>query len=133
MVRAVRSIPVLVAALAAAWLAAGCAPEIGDACVTSADCSVNGDRICDVAQPNGYCTIRDCEPDTCPDGARCVEFRFDEPRHASTWCMATCSGDSDCRTEDGFSCVTAAALGEGTARILDDGDAAKRFCSVPTP
>ena len=28
---------------------AGCAPEIGDKCSVSTDCSVNGDRICDTA------------------------------------------------------------------------------------
>ena len=114
-----------------AILASACAPEIGDSCLTSADCSVNGDRICDVAQEGGYCTIRDCEPGTCPDGAHCVEFRFTEERHATTWCMAVCDGDSDCREDEGYRCVSAAALGPDIARVLDGADG--RFCSVPAP
>jgi hypothetical protein len=127
------SLRLLIPALLAATLSAACAPEIGDSCATSTDCSVNGDRICDVAQPNGYCTIRDCEPNTCPDGSRCVEFRFAEERHATTWCMWGCEGDGDCRTGDGYACVTAAALGDGIARVADEGKADARFCSVPAP
>ena len=43
--------------------------EIGDECTTSVDCSPEGDRMCDIAQRGGYCTIRDCTPDSCPDDA----------------------------------------------------------------
>ena len=31
--------------------AAACAPEIGDDCASSVDCSPQGDRLCDVTQP----------------------------------------------------------------------------------
>ena len=80
-------------------LASACQPEIGDSCGTSRDCSLTGDRQCDTAQPGGYCTILDCDPDTCPDGATCVEWRFIPSRTAETWCMKPCSDDGRCRGE----------------------------------
>src|SRR5690242_18467125 len=51
------------------WIVAtGCKPKIGDECKTSTDCSVTGDRLCDITQPSGYCTIFNCEePGSCPD------------------------------------------------------------------
>lgn len=111
--------------------AAGCAPEIGDSCETSVDCSVNGDRICDIAQPGGYCTVVGCETDTCPDEAVCVEFRSEPERLASAWCMAGCEEDGDCR--DGYLCTLAADIedsdGNVIAMVLDDNDNA-RFCAV---
>lgn len=64
-----------VAALCAALaLAAGCDEEIGDECSLSSDCSPQGDRICDVSSPGGYCTIIGCDFDSCPDEAICVRF-----------------------------------------------------------
>jgi hypothetical protein len=85
----------------------GCAPVIGDSCGDSVDCSVNGDRVCDNAQPAGYCSISGCEADTCPDDAVCVRFRPAPSRLAQTWCMKVCEQSSDCREEDGYSCVRA--------------------------
>lgn len=82
--------------LLAALAVAGCRNNIGDACSTSSDCSVTGDRQCDLAQPGGYCTVFACDPDTCPQGA-CVEWRFVPSRTAETWCMKTCDADSWCR------------------------------------
>ncbi len=122
-------IPVLVA----------CAPEIGDGCETSVDCSVNGERICDRTQPGGYCTIQGCEPDTCPDGASCVEFRGMPDRTSVTFCMDGCGNDGDCRTD--YVCVNDmdARLLEGypddldsmsLARVIDlnEGRADDSFC-----
>jgi len=92
----------------------GCAPKIGKSCTLSTDCSQLGDRLCDTTQPEGYCTIFNCEPDTCPDSA-CVGFyaQLDPacrtsddgrtPRFERTFCMAPCSSDSSCR--DGYQCV----------------------------
>jgi len=88
--------------LLAAWSTAGCRQNIGDACANSADCSVTGERQCDLAQPGGYCTVFSCDPDTCPQGA-CVEWRFVPSRTAETWCMKTCDNDSWCRLE--YYCV----------------------------
>ncbi len=55
-------------------LAAGCDEEIGDECSLSSDCSPQGDRICDVSSPGGYCTIIGCDFDSCPEEAICVRF-----------------------------------------------------------
>lgn len=102
----------------------GCTPEIGDDCSTSVDCSANGDRICDTAQPDGYCTVRGCERGTCPEEAICVEFRPSVERLADRWCLYACTGNSDCR--DGYVCLS--ADGE-LSRVLDDRDSS-RFCGV---
>ena len=85
----------------------GCAPAIGDSCSNSTDCSVNGDRVCDIAQPGGYCTVRGCDPDTCPGTAVCVAFRFEPLRTAETWCMDRCKSDGACRQGAGYRCVGA--------------------------
>src|SRR5206468_6843571 len=49
-----RTLPTPVVGLVGLWLAAlltGCTPKIGDDCQTSVDCSQQGDRLCDTAQP----------------------------------------------------------------------------------
>jgi len=105
-------------ALALGWLLMGCLPKVGDHCTTSLDCSQTGQRICDVSQPGGYCTVFNCEPDTCPDSSACVAFNnnldpacagHDDgewPRFERTFCVKPCSADSDCRTDQGYVCVT---------------------------
>ena len=75
-----------------------CQPTIGDSCGGSRDCSATGERQCDLAQPGGYCTVQNCNADTCPDGAICVEWRFNPSRTAQTWCMRSCNSDGNCRT-----------------------------------
>ena len=50
----------------------GCKPKIGEDCATSTDCSISGDRLCDVTQPGGYCTVFNCEPNTVPRPRRCA-------------------------------------------------------------
>jgi hypothetical protein len=90
--------------------AAGCAPQIGDSCTTSVNCSVNGDRVCDGAQPGGYCSIESCEADTCPEDAVCVRFRPTPSRHAQSWCMKPCESSSDCRVEDAYGCFSEGEL-----------------------
>src|SRR4051812_27003167 len=53
-----------------------CSHKIGDACHTNIDCSTLGDRVCDIASPQGYCTTDGCDPvnPLCPDDAVCVRF-----------------------------------------------------------
>jgi hypothetical protein len=92
----------MTAALLALLAMAGCRMNIGDSCGGSADCSITGERQCDLTQPGGYCTVFSCDPDTCPEGA-CVEWRFIPSRTAETWCMKTCGADSSCRGE--YRCV----------------------------
>lgn len=126
-------------ALGALTLVAGCQPKIGDACNTSTDCSTQGDRLCDTTQPGGYCTIFNCEPNTCPeDEAACVAFNValdpacgaaDDgkwPRFERSFCMAFCEDDSDCRS--GYECV---APSERSALIVDDDRSAKVCLAEP--
>ena len=55
-------------------LVAGCAAEIGDSCSTNLECSPNGDRICDTAQFEGYCTVQGCTYNSCADESLCIAF-----------------------------------------------------------
>lgn len=120
--------------LSLALLGLACAPSIGDSCESSVDCSVNGSRICDTAQPGGYCTIRNCDPDTCPGSNVCVEWRGIPDRTASTFCMDRCRNDGDCRRQ--YSCMGVDdprlqdVDGTPLARIadLDERHADARFC-----
>jgi hypothetical protein len=104
----------LLVVLGAAVFLPGCGPDIGDACASSVDCSQQEARLCDTTQPGGYCTVFNCEPDSCPDSV-CVGFNpvldlacgaHDDarwPRFSRTFCMAGCSATSDCRSE--YSCA----------------------------
>jgi hypothetical protein len=120
-------------------LAIACAPKIGDSCDGPIDCSITGDRVCDLTQPGGYCTVRFCSPDTCPDNAVCVEWTFDPPRTATTWCMKRCSGDGGCRSA--YRCMGADdpalvdAEGRSLARIadLEARSSEVRFCAAAPP
>lgn len=117
---------IALAAAATMPLAVGCSPSIGDSCSVSTDCDINGTRICDLAEPGGYCTIRGCDIGTCPDGeASCVQFRPDEPRLTDSFCMYSCESDSDCRDDEGYRCLTAAQVGG----LVIDG--APTFCAIP--
>jgi hypothetical protein len=117
-------------------LAAGCAPKIGDSCSSPIDCSITGDRLCDRTQPGGYCTVQFCNPDTCPDDAVCVEWRYDPPRTAETWCMKRCQRDRDCRSA--YRCVgeddpaLVGPNGESLARVVDIEDRGDppQFCAA---
>jgi hypothetical protein len=53
---------------------AGCGKEIGDDCILNQDCSPDGDRVCDTASTDGYCTIQGCDHDSCPEEAVCIRF-----------------------------------------------------------
>ncbi len=97
----------------------GCNDHIGDGCGSSVDCSVTGERQCDLSQPGGYCTIFSCDADTCPEGA-CVEWRFIPSRTADTWCMKTCDNDESCGRRE-YSCVFPANItqsGDLSADVL---------------
>jgi hypothetical protein len=52
----------------------GCGAEVGDSCTSNIECSPTGERICDISQLDGYCTVEGCDIDTCPEEAVCVRF-----------------------------------------------------------
>ncbi|HEY4120410.1 MAG TPA: hypothetical protein VGM56_21240 [Byssovorax sp.] len=118
--------------------ALGCTPAIGDSCELSTDCSQLGDRLCDTTEPSGYCTIFNCEPDTCPDSV-CVGFNFQlDPtcgtaddgkwgRFERTFCMAPCTSISDCRTDEGYTCIVPASR---NGRIVDQNPVAQAVCAT---
>lgn len=81
----------------------GCKPEIGDSCKVSTDCSTTGDRLCDTSMPDGYCTLFNCDPGTCPGEATCVEFHPNAERFTRRFCVRGCDKASDCRA--GYACV----------------------------
>jgi hypothetical protein len=135
----------------------GCQPKIGDACAVSTDCSIRGDRICDISQPSGYCTVLGClghpvnnfeSPGACPHGSACIatepavpgcgyDDRRSPARSTRTLCLAICYSDGDCRP--GYRCATVSDTmtdpGDPTPRFkgraLDDGPIPK-VC-VPQP
>jgi hypothetical protein len=119
---------------------AACTPKIGDTCTISTDCSTRGDRLCDTAQPGGYCTQFNCQKNSCPDQAACVLFEAAIPgcdyndrsgasgsRVARSFCVAMCSSDSDCRS--GYVCADPHSP-PWSGIVLDD-DQSKRTCLVP--
>jgi hypothetical protein len=137
----------------AALLLVGCPPQIGKSCTLSTDCSQLGDRLCDTSQPNGYCTVFNCEPDSCPN-AICVAFQptldpacgtADDgrwPRFQRTFCLAPCSDPGvpgDCRS-DGYECVDLSLPANQVARraqVIDtganDGGLGYMVCMVNPP
>jgi hypothetical protein len=73
----------LLALLALLGLAA-CQAKIGDECLRSTDCSIRGERVCDlshrvndqgVVTPSGEgeCTVDGCGRDSCPKEAACIK------------------------------------------------------------
>lgn len=59
-----------------AALGSACRAEIGDSCRRSTDCSIQGERTCDLSNRingRGECTIEGCGRNSCPDEAACVK------------------------------------------------------------
>lgn len=123
-------------------VAAGCKPKIGDDCRISTDCSAAADRLCDITAPGGYCTVYNCEPNSCPeDESLCVEFgaqrsaiakcedKQSPSPYGRAFCMATCDDDSDCRS--GYSCEDLSKPTNPWGAVLIDLGRGKRACVVP--
>ncbi len=131
------ALPAALLLAAFGFVTSGCRPSIGDKCVLSTDCSLRGDRMCDTSQPGGYCTIKDCRTNGCPDDGACVLFApsvpgcgFDDrtPSRASRpYCMAACQIDSDCRGGD-YICADPKAA--PWSAIVLDVDTGKRVCII---
>src|SRR4051812_5642397 len=60
--------------IAFALSAGACSREIGDDCSTAADCDPKGSRVCDLSQPGGYCTVVNCDENSCPSESACIRF-----------------------------------------------------------
>ncbi|HVW26120.1 MAG TPA: hypothetical protein VHC69_12175 [Polyangiaceae bacterium] len=127
--------------IAVSLFAFACTPSIGDSCKLHTDCSATGDRLCEPTLPNGYCTIANCEPDSCPSEAACVAFgvapsvqpecRFEQQQRLErTYCMARCSSDSGCRS--GYSCVDLLTSDNiwGAAVVDANNDRGTKICTV---
>jgi hypothetical protein len=125
-----------------ALVAAGCKPKIGDSCSLSTDCSASGDRLCDITQPGGYCTIAGCSAGSCPGEAICVAFQSsvsrgaacydpqDTPRLQRTYCLRKCGNDDDCR--GGYDCLDlGAADNPWGSQVLERGRVNGHVCAVP--
>jgi hypothetical protein len=100
---------------------------------------VNGDRLCDTSQPDGYCTVFNCTGDGCPDKAACVLFNAAIPgcgfsdragpngsRSGRSFCVQRCQSSSDCRA--GYVCADPRRPPWG-ALIMDD-DQTQLTCLV---
>ena len=135
--------------LFAALSLAACKREIGDDCKNSLDCSQESERLCDISQPGGYCTIEGCDERTCPEEAVCIRFfprlglnksctdgcdatelclqdgkcapRMSERRY----CVHSCDDNSDCR--GGYDCIQAGT--NGTMQLHSNPNAVVRFCA----
>lgn len=86
--------PLSLLLLALLVLTGACTRKIGDNCSTNVDCSPQGDRLCDIGSPQGYCTIEGCDYQTCPNNAHCV--RFYSLKTNSGQCQAGLVTRSDC-------------------------------------
>ncbi|HKA90850.1 MAG TPA: hypothetical protein VKE22_24475 [Haliangiales bacterium] len=149
--------------LLALALVSACGKKIGDACQLPSDCDPDGNRLCELNSPDGYCTIRGCDFGTCPSEAVCVRFypgldnappcatqsacAFDEictvanvcasRANEVRFCMLKCSGDGDCR--DGYECRTLALMKAHGGEPVPDPNAATAappdvpFCAQRRP
>src|SRR6185436_17014548 len=117
----------------------------------SLDCSQESERLCDISQPGGYCTIEGCDERTCPEESVCIRFfpRLDlnkacsaaEPCTAAEiclpegkcapraserrYCVHSCNDNSDCR--GGYDCRPAGTA--GTLQLHPNPTAVVRFCA----
>lgn len=98
----------------------GCKKVIGDPCSVASDCSISGDRQCDITQYDGYCTQAACDPNSCPDNASCVAFDAHASRLERRYCMESCETDDDCRTPE-YHCQLADQRASASCRAGADG------------
>lgn len=123
--------------LLTAALALGCTPQIGDKCTVSTNCSTTGDRLCDITQPDGYCTKFNCEPGSCPEDSVCVNFgttlspvegcapsQGNSP-YKRSFCMANCSSNGDCRS--GYECLDPK---DDLHAVLAEHSSGQKVCAV---
>lgn len=99
----VRDRALLLALLALVSVASGCRSKIGGACKVSTDCSLRGDRICDLsflvdeqglpsADGKGECIVEGCRPGSCPTEAVCVQV------YSTEFLSVACDPEAEGRT-----------------------------------
>ncbi len=104
----------------AALAVTGCRRRIGDACRRSTDCSLRGERICDLSNRvngqgvrtssgSGECTIEGCGRGTCPDVGTCVKV------YGSDFLSVACDPAREdiatyCELDDAAACEAAGCL-----------------------
>jgi hypothetical protein len=87
-----------IALTALTGLGSGCQPKIGDACRRSTDCSLQGERICDLSKRvdgQGECIIEGCGRGECPDESTCVKV------YGSDFLTVACDPDREDRATVG--------------------------------
>lgn len=106
--------------------AGGCTRKIGDSCKANLDCSVtNTGAFCDLASPQGYCTVEGCDATSCPDDGVCVRF-FTLPR-SGPQCNPQTRPCCDPATAD---CRQPCACGERC--LCDDESCSRAYCASET-
>ncbi len=76
--------------------ASACANIVGDSCGDQTECGRQ--MFCELSLPGGYCTVRNCLDNGCPDEGVCIQFDDD-----TSYCMLACETNGDCR--DDYRCV----------------------------
>src|SRR5262245_11873124 len=130
----------LVLLVAVSPVLTGCPPQLGDDCQTSADCSAQENRLCDITQPGGYCTVFNCEPGACSDEGVCVAFTTslsvvpgcNDPnafsRFERSFCLANCETNDDCR--DDYICADMRDPNNPWGAVVVD-EGSGKVCAVP--
>ena len=101
---------VLLVAASIALLVSACGHDIGDSCMTAADCDPNGTRTCDLSQPGGYCTMAGCDEKSCPSGSVCIRYFPENLLDKTKTCNVECE---DVGVDDAG--VSEAGAGDGSA------------------
>jgi hypothetical protein len=130
----------IVLALLALLGLAACQAKIGAECLRSTDCSIRGERICDLshrvndqgvvaASGKGECTIEGCGRDSCPKEAACIKvYGSDflsvacdpEREDVATVCDLERLGEAGCEARG---CVPSIEAGTWTCPPRDDCEA----------
>jgi len=127
-------------ALLALFALPGCQAKIGDECLRSTDCSIRGERICDLShrvneqgvvtsRGQGECTIEGCGRGSCPKEAACIKvygsdflsIACDPDREdVAVPCDPEAEGEAICEARG---CVPSQEAGVWTCPPRDDCDA----------
>jgi hypothetical protein len=97
----------------------------GAPCSSDQDCQkYQSNYRCDLSRPSGYCTAPcqsadDCSiagPELCTTGRPAPSFDPGAPA-TQAWCLLGCGSDAQCRTSDGYSCVTLSSTADYTVAV----------------